>query len=673
MNLQEFASEFTQNILLTAEDQERSPDEVFTEEALDYLRLSGEVIEPQYSPYRSKGVRIDAYDYDDETLTLDLFTSDFDPDPTSLKISNTEVQDSLKRTLAFWTAAAAGKINGGEGEEIPELLELIRQDMTYIQNVRVFLMTNRISSAETLPSFQPKDGPAFTCELWDVERLFQQYQINAGKQTIVVDLLRDYQFKLECLRADDISGKYNAYLAILPASVLAQIYRRHKQGLLERNVRTFLQFKVDTNRGIRDTAGKAPDMFFAYNNGISTTAARVETMQEDGRTYITRIEDWQIVNGGQTTASLYTASADKTIDLSKVFVQLKVCEIIAEDEAESIIPKISQFANKQTAIKTSDFSSNGSYHVSLEKLSRSEVVPATNGLKSGLKWYYERTRGQYLDEEARQEGLAAKRKFNKSYPKSQKFSKVDVAKYEMSWRQKPFEVSKGAEKNYQLFDRELAIVTQEVTQQAYHELIARALLFKQIDRQVQVRKLGGYKANMVAYILSWLAYKSNGNLDLEKIWQEQAVPEPLRELINQMIDPVWSHITNPPAAVSNIGEWCKKPECWRSLKDKGVDISSIQDEIEDVKLRIANGGSTAVVNFSPGEIQLLSEVNSVSPDTLLSISSWAKRNNLLTPFDRRLIYNVGSLMKRGKTISIAQARNTKRIYDSARSSGFLEV
>ncbi|RSK24922.1 AIPR family protein [Hymenobacter metallilatus] len=670
MDLQEFAGELTQNIVLTAAEEERPAEDIFTEEALDYLRLSGEVVEPVTGTYRARGARVDAFDFDDESLTLDLFTSEFSPEPGLNKITNTEVQEAIKRTYGFWVAASGGKITATESGPVQELINLIRQDGQQIQHVRLFLLTNRISAAESLPSYHIPDGPVLTCELWDIERLYQQYRINAGKQTVVVDLLRDYNFRLECLRSTDVSGKYNAYLAILPAGVLARIYKRHKQGLLERNVRTFLQFKVDTNRGIRDTASKSPDMFFAYNNGISTTAAKVETQEEDGRVFIARIEDWQIVNGGQTTASLYSASSDRSIDLSRAFVQLKICEILATEEAEAIIPKISQFANKQTAIKSSDFSSNSAYHVNLEKISRSEAVPSTTGLKSDMKWYYERTRGQYLDEEARQEGLAARRKFNKSYPKSQKFTKVDVAKYEMSWLQKPNEVSTGAEKNYLLFEKQVAASADTLTPEAYHQLIARALLFKQIDRDVHARKLGGYKANMVTYILAWLSYKTEGHLDLNRIWSEQAVPGQVRELIAQMTPIVWDHLTNPPSSVRNIGEWCKKQECWKSLKDKPLDLSGIQAEIDEVRQRISVDGPSGPVNLSPAESDLLDEITATSPETFLAISSWAARNNELTPFDRRLIYNVGSLLRRSAGISIKQARNAKRILENAKQRGF---
>lgn len=672
MDLQEFTAELTENIFLTASEENRSAEDLFTEEALDYLRLSGDVVEPVLSPYRAKGIRVDAFDFDDETMTLDLFITDFSATPDKGKISNTEVQDALKRVYAFWTAADKGKTNPAEGDSVHELNSLIRQQDHKIQQVRLFLLTNRISSAESLPAYHASEGPIFTCELWDVERLYQQYRINAGKQTIEVDLLRDYDFRLECLRAGEISGQYVAYLAVLPASILARIYKRYKQSLLERNVRTFLQFKVDTNQGIKETASKAPDMFFAYNNGISTTAALVETLEEDGKLYITRIEDWQIVNGGQTTASLYTASAEKGIDLTKVFVQLKICEITAAGEADTIIPNISKFANKQTAIKSSDFSSNSVYHVNLEKMSRAESVPSFSGLKSDVKWYYERTRGQYLDEEARQDGLAARRKFSRTYPKTQRFSKVDVAKYEMSWLQKPHEVSLGAEKNYLIFEKLVAVSEGTMTSADYHRLIARAILFKQIDKEVLAKKLGGYKANVVTYVLAWLAHKTEGNLDLNRIWLEQSVSEHIRILINQMIDVIWPHLTNPPESVRNVSEWCKKPDCWKTLKDKYVDLAVVQTEIDEVKQRVTAGRPEGQLKKSPAEQALLTEVKAIAPEVFTGIHSWAVVNNQLTPMDRRLMLNVGALLRSSKEISIKQAREARRIFEAAKSKGFVD-
>jgi hypothetical protein len=91
--------------------------------------------------------------------------------------------------------------------------------------------------------------------------------------------------------------------------MLADIYNDYRSALLERNVRSFLQFNGKVNKGIRDTLKTAPHRFLPYNNGLSTTASSVVlTGASNGTAHIRSLADFQIVNGGQTTASIAAAS-----------------------------------------------------------------------------------------------------------------------------------------------------------------------------------------------------------------------------------------------------------------------------------------------------------------------------------------------------------------------------
>jgi len=467
---------------------------------------------------------------------------------------------------------------------------------------------------------------------------------------------------------DKVSEKVDVYLAIMPGKVLSLVYERYRQGLLEKNVRTFLQFKAKVNKGIRETIRKAPDMFFAYNNGISTTAEKVEIEYEDNIPYITRIENWQIVNGGQTTASIYATSKEKEIDLSKIFVQTKISVVQKEDMVD-IVPKISEFANTQTAIKKSDFDSNSDYHIGIENFSRTEWMPTKTGGKATNKWFYERARGQYLDEKSQKTGREMKQ-FDREYPKKQKFTKTDLAKYEMSWWQRPYDVGKGAENNFNLFTKEISGQKNEISKKYYQRLIAKAILFKEIDRIVAKKNLGGYKANMVSYILAWLSYKTNKKLNLDLIWENQEISEAVNNMIEQMIVIIWEHINNPSKAGMNIGEWCKKTECWLALKDKFIDISLIDNEIR-------KESDTYVENdligqeLSPQEIKMIEEAGKINSEVWFALSKWAKENNRFTPFDRKLSYNFGVLANRKAIFSPKQAKNAIRLLKQAKDEGFV--
>lgn len=430
-----------------------------------------------------------------------------------------------------------------------------------------------------------------------------------------------------------------------------------------------MQFKAKVNQGIRDTIKNDPDMFFAYNNGISTTAEKIDVEFEDNIPYITKIENWQIVNGGQTTASIFATSKEKDIDLSKVFVPMKISVVKLDAEMETIVPKISRFANSQTAIKDSDFSSNNSYHVAIDNLSRSEWIPAKTGGKATSKWFYERTRGQYLDERLKRPTPSEIKKFDIEYPKKQKFSKTDLAKYEMSWWQRPFDVSKAAENNFKIFTKEMSSDKSEISKKYYQRLIAKAILFKEIDRIVMKKDLGGYKANMVTYILALVSYKSNKKLSLDTIWETQAISEPLHNMILLMADIVWQHINSPSKAGMNIGEWCKKQECWLTLKDKFIDITPMNSAIrKDSETYLESDLIGQEINHQ--ESKMIEDASKIGSETWFTLSKWAKVNNKFTPFDRKLAYNLGILAGRMATLSPKQAKNALRILKTSLDEGF---
>jgi hypothetical protein len=670
MDLSEFAIDFLEGTLITVEDERISQEDAITNDILDYAIDSGEVIAFELCHYKVKGIKINAWNYDEENEAIDLFVSIFKGEQRLSKVSDNDVQEAFSKAVNFFWSAREGKLSSKVDESdtnVFDLVQIIEQSKNEVKNVRIFVLSNGQASADIVPEAREEMEIYLDFQLWDIERVYQQHLIRSGKQKIEIDFLNDYNHKLQCLHMDKVSDKLDAYLAIIPGKILAKIYGKYRQGLLEKNVRTFLQFKAKVNQGIRDTIRKEPDMFFAYNNGISTTAEKVEIEFEDNVPYITRIENWQVVNGGQTTASIFATSTEKESDLSKVFVQMKISVVNQKEEMENLVPKISRFANTQTIIKDSDFSSNSDYHIAIETFSRMEWMPTKNGGKATNKWFYERARGQYLDEKSKRTGKDLKL-FDKEYPKKNKFIKTDLSKYEMSWWQRPFDVGKGAENNFKIFTKELANEKNEVGKKYYQRLIAKAILFKEIDRIVAKKNLGGYKANMVAYILAWLSYKSNKKLNLDNIWENQGISESINDLIEQMIDVVWKHINMPSKAGMNIGEWCKKPECWLTLKDKFIDTIAISNEIRDAD----NYVETDLVGqeLSPQEFKIIEEASNIKAEIWFALSKWAKENNRFTPFDRKLSYNLGVLANRKAILSSKQAKNALRILKQSIDEGF---
>lgn len=673
MQLSEFAVDFLESSLITVEEEKISQEDSITNDILEYTIDSGEVIAGELCHYKVRGIKINAWNYDEENEAIDLFVTIFKSEARLQKVADKEIEDAFSKGKNFFRAARDGKLSSKVDESdtaIFDLVQIIEQTRETVKNVRIFVFTNGQASTEIIPEAVEEDGVYTDFQLWDIERIYQQYLIRSGKQKIEIDFVNDFNHKLKCLNMDKVSDKVDAYLAIMPGKILAEIYKKYKQGLLEKNVRTFLQFKAKVNQGIRDTIRKEPDMFFAYNNGISTTAEKVDVEFDGNVPYITRIENWQVVNGGQTTASIFATYTEKGSDLSKVFVQMKISVVQLKNEMEEIVPKISRFANSQTAIKDSDFSSNSDYHVAIENFSRLEWVPSNTGGKATNKWFYERTRGQFLDEKTRLTEQKEIKAYDKQYPKKQKFTKTDLSKFEMSWWQRPYDVSKGAENNFKIFTKELTTENTELSKRYYHRLIAKAILFKETDRIVMKRNLGGYKANMVSYIISWLSYKTNKKLNLHAIWEYQSISENLNTVVGEMIPIVWKHINTPAKAGMNIGEWCKKQECWLTLKDKFIDVSLINDDIRSEADGLKDEGADGM-DLTAQEVKIIEEAKKVNAETWFAVSKWAKENNKFTPFDRKLAYNLGVLSNRKSALTTKQAKNALRILKQATDDGFI--
>ena len=306
--------------------------------------------------------------------------------------------------------------------------------------------------------------------------------------------------------------------------------------------------KGNVNKGIRDTLRVEPDMFLAYNNGISVTAESVKIVRdENGKPSIKSIRDMQIVNGGQTTASIFNARNDRknSIDLSKVYVQMKLSVIQSAEMMDEIVPRISTFANTQNKVQIADFSANDPFHRRIEELSRTIWAPTQGGLKP-RNWFYERARGQYADMLSRETTTRRKKDYKEEHPL---FTKTDLAKCENTWDQLPYWVSEGAQKNFNRFMLRLKEHRSFVPDEKYyHNLIAKMILFRQTEKLVQKQQYGGYRANIVTYTLAFLSYKTAQKIDLERIWKEQSLTRALEWEIVEISRFVQRAIVNPPGA-----------------------------------------------------------------------------------------------------------------------------
>lgn len=667
MDLKEFVENLQESIDLSVEIDEVDSDTEFVSEALEYIVDAGDALAPELCVYQHGDVACSAYDYDEEQNILSLYLL-VKADKPLATLPKAKITSALNKLSLVFTKSMKNSLFvkvDNPSEEIIELQNLILSVKQDIQGVHLYVITDGQSDFAT-ESFEHADFPGVAIErnVWDIQRLFQQHRIREGKEKIEIDFPTTYGVHLQCLKIDSFNPDVDTYLAIIPGKTLAAIFKQYQQSLLEKNVRTFLQFKGKVNKGIRKTLLEEPDMFFSYNNGISTTATSVSLEESDGLCYINTISGWQIVNGGQTTASI-AAVADSGADLSKVNVAMKLSVIKDEDKSNYIVPKISNSANSQTAIKNSDFSANDPYLVALENYSRSTWVP-NGGAKPVTKWYFERTRGQYSVDEGQQTGYL-KRQFKNTYPKKQRLNKTELAKYINAWDQLPNLVCNGGEKNYKAFVDNFQKNPIEVTEAYYKETIAKAILFNAIDKLVLSKKLGGYKANMNAYLVASIAYKSKGKLDLNWIWEHQAIQPELETYIDQIIPMVWIHLTGSAGNgtnTANVGEWSKKPNCWKTLVTKMDALSGLSPAILKQK-----EAEDALV-LSPAQQAKIDQAWAISSETWYKLAKWAKANNKLAPLDRKMAFGFGTYKDRNQMFSLKQAIASLRILEQAKELGF---
>ena len=657
MNIKEFAQELIENTKLSAELNGVDFDEELATTIIEYIADTGEVNAPEICSFKKTRARITAYDYNDEAESLDLFYIER-ADSLVGKINNNRVQQGFNYLMRFYNEAMAGILLKEDEEEeygeIAQIAELIQSTKGKISQLRIYLLTDGLTDPAAIPASVENDEDNFVIEfnVWDMQRIYQQHNIRAGKEKVEIDFPTTYNTELQCLKMSDQNPFIDAYLAIIPGKTLAKIYKQYQQVLLEKNVRTLRE---------------QPDMFFSYNNGISTTASNIELKEVEGVLYITRLFDWQIVNGGQTTASIAASISDREVDLSKVFVPMKISVIRDKDHSDEIVKAISTSANSQTAIKNSDFSANEPFLVDLENCSRSEWVP--NGKSKPIcKWYFERTRGQYFDQLAQLSGFNEK-SFRIEYPKNQRITKTDVAKYENGWKQRPYDVCLGAEKNYKIFVADIKRDKPTVTPGYYKRIIAEGILFNTIDSIVRSKNLGGYKSNMNAYIMASLSVLSDEKLDMMYIWENQKVQQAVVDKIEELIPLVWVHLTGASSGsqMSNVNEWSKKVECWNKLKLKLGDLEKFDDDL--IQKEINEDGS----GLNDTQKNRIAEAEAFTPQFWFALANWARENNMLTPIDRKAAFNFGTMRSRGrKFVSLKQAMYALKIANTAKEYGFTE-
>lgn len=659
MNIEDYYLDFSNSVNTRAAADGSFTKQAFTLEAAAKLSLADEV--DSLSTYsiettgaRKRRVAIDGCDLDDEENQVVLAIADFRQSDSIETLTTTDAKRTFSALEAFVQCALDGAFRDlfdpatqayQDAEEIED-----RHRGGRLDKVRLYLLSNAQLS-EKMKSFPSTSigDVAIEYHVWGLDRFFDVETSALGREEIDIDLTEWLPNGIPALEASTSGSDVETLLLVVPGDVIANIYDRYGSRVLESNVRSFLTNRGKVNKGIQGTLVQSPELFLPFNNGITATASAITTNGSGDIRIITSIRDLQIVNGGQTTASLYYARRNDKTDLSKSFVQMKLI-VVDETKAQDLVPKISRYANTQNKVNESDFFSNHPFHQRMEEKSRISRTPKRPGEHHESKWFYERTRGQYLND--KNKGTASNaRKFEMEFPKSQLITKTDAAKYLVTWDQEPHVVSAGAQKNFIAFADAISKAWEKsdltFDDSYFRGLVAKGIIFKSVESAVSqsdwYRANTGYRANIVTYAIARFAHaagavRKGSEFNLERIWALQAVPDEILEELVEIAESVRDVLVDPNRPVTNVTEWAKRSTCWEKVKEIPFDFpAELSDWIlstEEVQERRTDGRRVQRIDNG---IEAQKEVLELGNRYWISLRDFGRQMNKLTETDLSII------------------------------------
>lgn len=654
--------------LQVSRDEGGSMEELFTEWAVDLLAEAGETENVRVA-YDEKALgtknqhKINAYSISDNYETIDLFITVFRGTDEPAKILKDEIDTSSKRIANFFRKGIY-KDYVNEIEESSPIFDFAhtlsnsQEIKSGLVRVNAMILTDGLY-AGTIPSSIEIHGYPFFYRVIDIEYLYNVSE----KSHIPIEI--DFEaegYNVPCIESSSLNDEYQSYLAIIPGAALATMYERFGSRLLEQNVRSFLQFTGKINKGIRTTIINEPHMFLAFNNGLAATAEEIEIENLHGGKFIRKIKDFQIVNGGQTTPSIFHTFKKDKADISGINVQVKFSVIKNRTNFSEIVSRISEYANTQNKVSISDLSSNRPFHITLEKLSRSLVTPHIPGKNNQTKWFYERARGQYKNARIKDGFTKTRQKaFDLMNPRNQLFSKEELAKYQNSYQEilegkrlvvGPHIVVRGGQKNYVQFINFNEVKSPDNIY--FEDTIAKAILFRSAEKiyGVKPNAIGDMRYLTVPYSISYFGYLSNYKLDLYKIWKNQSISEQLSNLLYDLMVKVEGFIkSNAPDSL--YGEWAKKEECWNTIKNSSISFD--QGLVKDDFINPKSQTLRRKITESDSENQQIQEdyekIKSIPHKTWDKIEQWGLATTKLTQQQRNTALTIAGRVRNNTKIS----------------------
>lgn len=636
MNFDEYREFYLNNIINTSLSENIHQIDAFINDVTDMLindfSLINEITLCDYEWKNGnksfKSMKIDAYSVDVVSNTINLLIADYNNEKIR-NITNEDKNNMSALMLNFFENALKGFFRGTEQSAVYTQAAIeINKNIESIDKIHLFIIsTNKISERVKDLTLQPfiYQGKIFKLKLdvIDFDRIYKTRAESFEKEDIVINT-EEYGLKgIPCIKADLGTTEYDSYLAVIPGEFLADIYDNYSSQLLESNVRSFLSFRGGINKGIRGTILNSREKFFTYNNGISATAKEIECKYFEGEgLLINKLVGLQIINGGQTTASLASTRIKDKASLKNIYVQMKLT-IVKEDDPD-FVRNIAKFANSQNKVTSADLNSNHPFYTRIESFSRKIFAPATDGNPYQELWFFERARGQYEQPMIKMTTKKQRDDYQKIRPKDKKFTKTDLAKYVNSANMQPYYVSWGADVNSTKFQEQLEKSWDKdnsvYNEYYYKELIGMAIVYKSLEkiisRQEWYIENKAYRPQLVTYTFAKFVYevkKKNLNIDYRSIWDKQSIPSVMEEELAKIAKLAFDNMYGN-REISNISTYCKTKLCWERLQAMPFELSHkistclITDEDRDIDMtrskkeqRNDNNLDYAIEIFKKGE------------------------------------------------------------------------
>ncbi len=686
MDLQEFRNELLEDAKAAAAADGEGTSSAFAAIVAGYL-IDKQIL-PDYTPAfftgegkRRAKLRIDGFALDDLDNTMNVVVVNYNGSPEEQRLTRTEAENIFAWPTRFIDETLNSDLHLRLEISTPacDLADLLRINRDRIRKYRLLLVTDSVMS-DRIDSLAVKEigGVPVECQIWDASRLYKV--CFNGPENVEIDFTQYTRGGLPCLEASHgTDAPYRCFLCVIPGQVLTNIYDRWGAQLLEGNVRSFLSTKVAVNKNIRQTILTEPSMFFAFNNGVSATAVGVKVESRPEGRFVTYARDFQIINGGQTTASLSNARHKDKAELSTITVQMKLTEINDPEEAQEMVQKIARSSNSQNKVSDADFFSTHPFHIRMEQISRRLFAPPVGGAQYETHWFYERARGQYLQAQMRMT-KAEIRRFVTQHPKNQMLTKTDLAKVRNSWRGHPHTVSKGAQTNFVDFANWIGGHWSEseasFNEQYYRDSVALFIVFRHIEKLVSQQPWyqNGYRANVVTYSIALLAQLikkqfPGKTLDLQKIWSRQDVPEVVTKALTVITKSVMESITDPRRSNANVTQWCKKEECWKVVQALPVQLPlKMETALQDTEDAIAEHRAARKDQELVAGINAQTDVVQRGPEFWKKLAIFLMEKRLLSPEEQRALTTACEMPKR--VPNEIQSKKLLRLVQRAAAEGY---